>query len=316
MQQLITDLGVFPSTLRGGGVAIGNFDAVHVGHAALIRELVALCSEIAAPAIVFTFDPPPASILRPHVLAPPALTWVERRAEVLFDLGVDAVIAYPTDRALLNLTAEQFFRNILVEALGARAVVEGPNFMFGKDRRGNVEILQTLCREYGIVVRIVEPLFVGTQLVSSTRIRELIATGQIGLANQLLVRPYRLCGRVSQGAGRGRQLGFPTANLESIPVLVPAPGVYAGAAVIDNRRWPAAINIGPNPTFAESRMKVEAHVIGWQESIYDRWLEVELLKRIRDVRKFGSVEDLRSQIRQDVDECALAFSTLHVPSGT
>ncbi len=304
MPRLITQLGEFPDELRGGGLAIGNFDAIHRGHAALVSQLVHASRQIHGPSIVFTFDPPPARILQPEFPSPPALTWIDRRVEVLGQLGVDVVIAYPTDRRLLDMNAADFFRQVVVDRIGARVMVEGPNFMFGKDRAGNIAVLRDLCRINAITLHIVEPQSTQTgELISSSRVRCMIGAGQMTEVNRLLVRPYRLRGTVARGAGRGNQLGFPTANLHSIPVLIPAEGVYAGSVVIDGNTWPAAINVGTNPTFADNQNKVEVHIIGWRGMLYDRQLEVDILARVRNVRRFESQQALVQQIQDDIQVC-------------
>jgi riboflavin kinase/FMN adenylyltransferase len=248
--------------------------------------------------VAFTFDPHPASLLRPE-RCPTPLTGIERRAELLGELGVDAVIAYPTDQALLRLTAREFFETILRDRLGARAIVEGPNFCFGRDRQGTIDTLRQLAEEAGVAVEVVEPVIVDGQEISSSRVRRLVAAGEVAAARRLLTQPYRLHGTVSRGAGRGAQLGFPTANLEGITTVLPAEGVYGGAGYLPER-WPVAINIGPNPTFGESDTKVEVHLIGFSGSLYGQTIDVEFLQRLRDVRTFAGIDELTKQLRQDI----------------
>jgi riboflavin kinase / FMN adenylyltransferase len=299
MKKLYRSRAPFPAELHGGVVAVGNFDGVHQGHRVLIEQLVRLAREVRGPAIVFTFDPSPAELLYPDS-APPALTWMERRAELLHQLGVDAVIAFPTDLPLLELTAQQFFERILVGELQIKGIVEGPNFRFGKGRTGDVAFLQQQCQAANLAIRIVQPQESDGQLVSSSRVRAALVAGDVALANQMLLEPYRLQGRVSTGAQRGRQLGFPTANLEDIPVLVPPVGVYAGRVQIDQRAFACAVHIGPNPTFGEQHLKVEVHVIGFQGDLYGQTMELELLDRVREVRKFASVDELKEQLTKDI----------------
>jgi riboflavin kinase / FMN adenylyltransferase len=283
--------------LRGGAVTIGNFDGVHRGHARIVELLVQTARAAGGPAIVLSFDPHPARLLRPHA-APIPLTWTERKAALLADLGVDVLVAYPTDRALLELTPQEFFERIIHDQLDARTVVEGLNFRFGRDRVGTIELLDQMCRQTGIRLVPVEPVVVDGQVVSSSRVRQLIAEGSIEAANELLTRPYRIRGTVAAGAGRGAQLGFPTANLDEIDTLLPAEGVYAGWGA----QWPAAINLGPNPTFGEMARKVEVHLIGCDASLYGQTLEVDFYARLRDIRPFASVEGLREQLAADVAE--------------
>jgi len=299
--QLLRSLDRLPPELTGGAVAIGNFDGVHRGHARLVERLVAQAQKVGGPSVVFTFDPHPLAILKPEWLPTP-MTRSERKADLLGQLGVDAVIAYPTDRALLDLTPQQFFDLIIRQRLKAKAIVEGPNFNFGKDRAGNVEVLRRLCANAGTTLEVAEPVAIDGELISSSRVRSLIQSGAIGQANQLLTQPYRLTGIVGRGAERGRTIGFPTANLEQIQTVLPALGVYAGRAWVDAKPYAAAINIGPNPTFGENAVKIEVHLIDFNGNLYDRPLAVELLDRLRDIQPFPHVQALIDQLRLDVAE--------------
>lgn len=312
MPQLIHSLKDLPNELRGGAVAIGNFDGVHRGHLQLVHELVRQAQQLSsqqftAPAIVFTFDPPPMAVLFPQRKLSPALTDMERRAELLHKLGVDLVVAYPTDMALLRLTAEEFFQRVLVETLGARAIVEGPNFRFGHDRLGDVEMLGRLCTDAGLALAIVPAKNDEAGMISSTRVRELINLGSISQANSLLTQPYQIVGQVGHGEARGRRIGTPTANLTNIPVLVPPHGVYAGCVPIGDGLCAAAIHIGPNPTFGDSSVKVEVHLIDWTGELYDSRLACTFLDRLRDVRKFDSAGELKAQIAVDIESCRAIF---------
>jgi riboflavin kinase / FMN adenylyltransferase len=304
---LIHSLNDFPNKLRGGAVAIGNFDGVHRGHLQLVRELVAQAQRLAAAAIVFTFDPPPMAVLFPQRKLLPPLTNMERRAELLHKLGVDLVVAYPTDMALLRLTAEEFFQQVLLETLGARAIVEGPNFRFGHDRLGDVEMLGRLCTDAGSSLVVVPAINEEAGMISSTRVRELINLGNIPRANSLLTQPYQIVGLVGHGEARGRTIGTPTANLTNIPVLVPPHGVYAGCVPIGATSCAAAIHIGPNPTFGETADKVEVHLIDWSGELYDARLACTFLDRLRDVRKFDSPGELKAQIALDIEACRSIF---------
>ncbi|MCA9153557.1 MAG: bifunctional riboflavin kinase/FAD synthetase [Planctomycetales bacterium] len=298
---LLHSLETLDADVRGGALTIGNFDGVHRGHAAIIERLKAQAAKVGGPAVVFTFDPHPVRLLRPEA-APPPLTWTDRKAELLAELGVDAVIAYPTDRALLALTAAEFFQRIVREALAARAVVEGPNFYFGRDRQGNTETLRQFCQDADVALDIVTPIVAGESFISSSRIRDCVARGDVDEARRLLTRPYRIRGLVTHGARRGNTIGFPTANIAAVDTLLPGEGVYAGRAYVDEAVIPAAINIGPNPTFSEQQLKVEAHLLDYSGSLYGRTLEVDFLARLRDTRPFASVDALVQQLQHDVGE--------------
>ena len=235
---------------------------------------------------------------------PPPLTTTPRKAELLSELGVDAVIAYPTDMALLRHTPAEFFDEIIRQRLAARALVEGPNFRFGRDRAGNIDVLRTLAETAGVGLEVVEPVVVDAEPVSSSRVRRLIAEGEVVAAGRLLTRPYRIEGMVVRGAGRGAKIGFPTANLERIETLLPREGCMRAEAASAARgvprrsagclAWPAAINIGSNPTFGEQVCKVEVHLIGCHESLYGVTVEVDILSRLRDIQPFADVERART----------------------
>ena len=285
--------------IRRGAVSIGNFDGVHRGHARIVERLTAMARRLGGPAVVFTFDPHPVRLLRPEA-APPPLTWTERKAELLEQLGVDAMIAFPTDASLLSLSPEAFFQQLVLNQLAARGMVEGPNFYFGRDRAGTIDLLRRLCDQSHIALEVVPPLEIAGQIVSSSRIREAIRRGDVASARAMLTRPYRIRGMVTHGERRGAKIGFPTANLEAIDTLVPARGVYAGRAGVDGRWNPAAIHLGPNPTFGEQSTKFEVHIIGHQSPLYGRVLEVDFLDRLRDIQRFDSVDDLKRQLADDV----------------
>ncbi len=285
----------------GGMLAIGNFDGVHLGHQRMLNVLTRQAKSLGVPAIVLTFDPPPVQLLRPDA-APPRLTTIQTKAELIEQQGVDCLIVYPTDLALLNLTPQAFFDEIVIKKLSAIGLVEGPNFYFGKNRQGDVKLLKTLCRAAGCEVHIIEPEVVGEDWISSSRIRELISAGELGRAVDMLGHPYHLEGRVIRGEERGRTLGFPTANLAEIPTLIPADGVYAGRGWIRETPYPAAVHVGPNPTFGEDHRKVEVHLLDASCDLYGGPLKVDLLTRIRGTRAFSTVEELQVQIGRDLAE--------------
>jgi riboflavin kinase/FMN adenylyltransferase len=297
--RLYRSIDQLPDDLRHGAVSIGNFDGVHRGHARLVERLLIKAHEAGGPAVVFTFDPHPVRLLRPES-APPPLTWTDRKAQLLNELGVTAVIAYPTDEALLALSPEAFFQQIVREKLAAKSMVEGRNFFFGRNRAGNIDALSHLCQGARIDLEIVPPVILANEIVSSSRVRAAVQAGDVDLARQLSTRPYRLRGMVTHGAGRGARIGFPTANLEAIDTLLPAQGVYVARGFTLAGNWPAAVNIGPNPTFGEQAVKVEAHLIGFNSSLYGQPLELEFLTRLRSIRPFDSVAALKAQLNQDI----------------
>ncbi len=205
---VIRSLDSIPAWFTCGAVAIGNFDGVHRGHARLIERLRQKASEVGGAATVFTFDPHPVVVLRPEA-APPPLTWVERKVELLQDLGVDAVIAFPTDLALLRLSPREFFDRVVANSLGAKAVVEGPNFRFGLGRAGDIPLLREFCRQAGVALEVVEPMTDGDGTISSSRVRDRIRLGDVDAAREMLTGPYRVRGMVTHGRGAAVRWVFP-----------------------------------------------------------------------------------------------------------
>ncbi len=292
--------------VTGGVLSIGNFDGVHLGHARLLETIRKLADEIGGPTVAVVFDPHPAAILRPEK-KPPRLTWIERRAELMSRYGIDALVVCETTREFLRLTADQFFNWLVVGQLKAAAMVEGPNFYFGRDRGGDVAVLTELCLRHDVKLKIVAPSEIDSVMISSTRIRALLESGAVAAAAELLGAPYRIRGEVIAGDRRGREIGFPTANLSGIDVIVPAAGVYAGFALVGQSQsgpsaYKAAIHIGPNPTFGpDSRVKVEVHLIDYDGDLYGQQLMVDFVARVRDIARFDSPEKLIDQLNRDIE---------------
>ncbi len=282
-------------------LTIGNFDGVHLGHRSLIEALLAMAKRKDLPSVVLTFDPPPLRLLRPEV-APKPLTWNRRREFLLRSLRIDHVYFLPTTHELLKHSPKEFFDKILIDQFQIKGMVEGPNFRFGENRAGDIDTLRALCDGAEVELQTVEPKTFGQRLVSSTQIREWIEQGNIDEANKFLVEPYRIAGVVGHGAARGRTLGFPTANIEKIEVLIPKHGVYAARVTEPSELSgvPVALHIGPNPTFGEDATKVEAHLIDFQGDLYGKQMELEILGSVRGVQKFPSKEELLQQLRLDV----------------
>jgi riboflavin kinase/FMN adenylyltransferase len=286
---------------RGGAVAVGNFDGVHRGHAALLGELRRVAEAVEGPAVVVTFDPHPLQLLRPEQFMP-LLTTPTDRAELLTAYGADHVLILRTTPALLQLSAAEFFTEVLLGRLAARAVVEGPNFGFGRNREGNIDTLDDLCQRHGLTLAVASPFLLDDVPVSSSRVRSALVRGEVRQAAELLGRPYLLRGVVGMGQRRGQSLGFPTANLEQVPTVIPGDGVYAVRVLHAGTVWPGAANVGPNPTFGESARKVEVHLIGFKGDLYGQPLAVDFVDRLRDTRPFRGVEELVEQLRRDVEQ--------------
>lgn len=298
----LDDSSAIPAQAQGAFLAVGNFDGVHRGHARLIAVLRALADRAEAPALALTFDPHPLSLLRPEQVPPP-LVWTERKVELLQSAGASDVVVFQTGHWLLDMSAREFFDRVVVGRFRAKGMVEGSNFGFGRDRGGDSALLASWCREAGLTFEIAPPTAYDGQIVSSSRIRSALRAGEVADAAKWLGRPHRLRGDVVAGAGRGADLGFPTANLEGIDTQIPDNGVYAARAGLDDgRTFPAAVHIGPNATFGESKRTVEVHLIDFNENLYGRRIQIDLLRRLRETRPFEGVEPLLKQMRLDVDQ--------------
>lgn len=286
----------------GSAVSIGVFDGVHRGHQVVLRRLVATAATLAATPAVLTFDPHPLEVVAPDA-APKLLTTVEQRVEVFAELGIELVGVLPFVE-IRDLTPQAFAREVLAERLAARHVVVGSDFRFGKDREGTAELLASLGGQLGFSVEPVELLAERDgEVVSSTRIRRLVASGAVEEAAEVMGRPHELRGRVIHGDSRGHSIGYPTANLH-IPerMAIPADGVYAAWAVVEGKAWPAVVNIGVRPTFGVSSRTVEAHLLGFSGDLYGSQVALRFVSRLRDERRFGGVDELVEQLQRDVEE--------------
>ncbi len=301
-----------PQAFRNSVVSIGNFDGVHIGHQKLISRARQEAAHLGVATVAITFDPPPAAILRPRVPYPP-LSTIPTRARLLRRAGADHVLVVHTDRQLLELDAERFFRSVLLDRLAIRGIVEGPNFTFGKGRSGTAQRLEELGKQHGVQVTIVPPVIHAGQPVSSSRIRALLTAGDVAAAASLLGRPYQVAGLVCAGAGRGQSLGFPTANLAFVETLVPGHGVYACIATVHGDRYPAAVHVGPVPTFGDQTPRVEAHLIDFRGELLGERIELAFVAKIREVARFDSAQSLRSQLLRDVARAKRLVQEVNTP---
>ncbi|SDD22989.1 bifunctional riboflavin kinase/FAD synthetase [Glycomyces harbinensis] len=288
-------------------VAIGVFDGVHRGHAALIRTAAKAAAERDARCVVVTFDPHPTAVVAPHAV-PAQLTSVERRLELLEALGVDAVCVLPFTEELSKLSPDYFVRHVLVGGLHAKAVCVGENFRFGHKAAGDVAKLTELGEEFGFEV-LPQTLTADDEAFSSTRVRRLVAEGDVSGAAEVLGRDFGLEGTVVHGAGRGgTALGFPTANLQVAPnTAIPADGVYAGWFYRDSHRHAAAISVGTNPTFDGAERTVEAYLLDFSGDLYGETVRLDFTARLRGQVAFEGVEPLIAQIETDVADTRRAL---------
>ena len=293
-----------PAHSRGAIISIGNFDGVHEGHKNLITQMKTLGKTIShspAPIVAITFYPHPLLILKPGINLS-FLSTLEQKKKLLQAAGADFVAVLKTDDGLLDLQAEEFFEKIIFETFKAQGIVEGPDFHFGKNRTGNIDLLKELCLTRNILGTIATPFMVDNEVVSSSRVRKAIQTGDMPQARKLLGRTYSIEGKVVSGAKRGRTIGFPTANLENIQTLLPMNGVYAALCNIGNKTYATAVNIGPNPTFSELSQKVEAHLLDFEGDLYDHTIEINFLEKIRNVKTFVDKNALVQQLELDIQQ--------------
>lgn len=291
-------------------IAPGNHDGVHLGHRALIQQASSLAAQLDCNTVALTFDPHPEALLSPE-LAPPLLTSMARRVELLRGVGADEVFVQTFDRAFASLSAETFVESLLVETLQARGLVVGPDFRFGAGAKGDVSMLQRLGQVHGFQVIVVPPVQLNGDRVSSSRVRASVSAGDLPVVTRMLSRVHEVQGLVTRGDGRGRSLGFATANLQCEPTLQPPDGVYAVVARVVSKTDPATIsdepllhgvcNLGVRPTFGAGR-SVEVHLLDFGGDLYGKQLRVGFVARVRGEQKFAGIDALRAQIDKDIHE--------------
>jgi riboflavin kinase/FMN adenylyltransferase len=292
-------------------ITIGNFDGVHAGHRKILRRVAALAREEGWKAAALTFDPHPAKLLAP-ASAPRLLTTLDQRARMMLEQGLDEILILPFTLELAALTPEEFVREILVDKLGARAVLVGANFHFGKRAAGDAGTLEQLGERYSFETDILAPVVWRKRVISSSEIRRLIDTGDVSTACRMLSRPHSLVGAVVRGEGIGSKQTVPTLNLDTKAEAVPGNGVYVTRTreVGGLREWPSITNVGCRPTFDGQHRTIETYLLSALNGAAPGEISVEFLRRVRDERKFESPEALKAQILRDVDRAQTYFRRL------
>ena len=281
-------------------VTIGNFDGVHLGHRAILGRVQQRARELEAQAVAVTFDPHPLKVLRPGMHLP-LLTTPAQKLKLLNASGLEAVVVLPFTREFAALPARDFVMQYFCERLKVREVVVGHDYCFGRNREGNIDLLRELGRTHGFTVQVVWAVEVDGAVVSSSLIRAMLKLGRVAEAANLLGRSYGVVGRVIQGKGRGAKLlGVPTANLRPENELLPATGIYAVRVRRGAETWLGAANIGTCPTFENGDFSLEVHLLDFDGDLYGDTLEVEFAARLREERKFPSLEALSAQIHADI----------------
>jgi riboflavin kinase/FMN adenylyltransferase len=282
-------------------LAIGFFDGVHLGHQQIIRQTVTDAHQHGALALVITFDRHPNAVVAPSRV-PPLIYSLPQKLRVIASLGADTLLQIHFDEPFSRQTGGDFIGGLARDLGKIQSLCVGADFVFGYQRSGNVALLKQLGGALGFTVHGLAAVSLDGQIVSSTRIREAIRSGNLDAASQMLGRPYAISGRVIEGDRVGQQLGFPTANLDVSGLMLPPKGVYAGLASVDEKSWRVALNIGFRPTVvsAAPQLRVEAHLLDFQGDLYGRELEIEIGSRLRDEKKFASATELRAQIERDI----------------
>lgn len=281
-------------------VTIGNFDGVHLGHQLLFAEVVQRAYHHGGTSVAITFDPHPLQVLKPEGIK--LISTCTQKIEMITHAGIDVLVIVPFTMQFAATSADHFVDEILLRRIGVRELVVGYDYAFGKGRAGNIEFLRKQGLEKGFSVTVVEAHYEDGMLVSSTRVRELVAAGRMADARKLLGRFYQIHGVVQMGKRRGgKEIGFPTANLHLDPEdLIPKIGVYVCQVVCDQKCYGGVLNIGYNPTFGEDKLVAETHIFNFDQDIYGRPIKVNLLQFLRDEQKFAGVRELSAQISRDV----------------
>jgi len=287
-------------------VTLGNFDGVHVGHQRIVKELVERGAALHAPTVAVTFEPHPISVLRPDV-APKRILTPEQKREILGGMGIDFLWVVEFTLEFSHKNPEEFIREMFFEKLHPSELVLGANFRFGHDRAGDLETLKSLGGRFGFEVRPVEPALSDGEWISSSRIRQALAGGKATQAAAMLGRPYFVDGTVVEGDGRGKEMGFPTANVDVVGDVLLADGVYATSARLDGRLYRGMAHIGQRPTFGLSRRIVETHLFDFSEEVYQKPLRLLFHQRLRDTIAFEGQEALRKQLVKDRDDAQAFF---------
>jgi riboflavin kinase/FMN adenylyltransferase len=298
MQRLTLAAGI-PDSLKGSIVALGNFDGFHLGHQAVTGRAIQRGFHERRPVIVATFDPHPVKFFKLDV-PPFRLTTLDQRETLFCHAGADAMLVFEFNAALAAMDAEAFVRDVLASQIGAAGVVTGDDFSFGKGRSGDPALLRTLGAQHGVAAEAVAQVLLDGERISSGRIREALVAGDTATATHMLSRPYAIEGVVQRGDARGRDLGFPTANIELRDYQRSKYGIYAvRVALDDGSEHPGVASLGVRPTFEPAQELLEAYLFGFDGDLYDRKVEITLHAYIREERKFDSVDALVAQMRED-----------------
>ncbi len=303
IMELFENIDQISSPFNRAVVTIGNFDGVHKGHQALMHQVIEKADEIGGTSVAITFEPHPLRAL--GLASPPLITRHDQKFELIEQTGIDVLICIPFTKEFAAIPARDFVTDMLVEKIGMKAIIIGPDYSFGKGRTGNVGLLQDMGKSLGfetIMSTWIKDANGGTERISSTRIRELVMDGHVAQAVKYLGRYYQIRGKVIKGRKRGgSQLGFPTANIKLHDELCPKLGVYAVTVETIKGNFPGVANIGFSPTFGDHMFTIEVHILDFDHDIYGSRIRVNMVARLRDEKKFSNIQELSGQIRQDIE---------------
>jgi riboflavin kinase/FMN adenylyltransferase len=309
--QIFRHTGDRELSLQGSVATLGNFDGIHLGHQALLRSAVDDARRLGSPSVVLTFEPHPLKVLAPE-RAPKLLLAHKDKMQLFQSFGVDVVVVQHFDASFASLGADEFVDTILVERLKIKKVWVGRDLRFGQGRKGRVDDLIRWGRERKFEVGVMEPVVVNGVRVSSSHIRQLLAEGRVEKVEPMLGRYHFVSGRVVSGHRRGRELGFPTANISSRTEVLPSDGIYATLFQIEEKKFPSVSNIGVNPTFGDGPRTVESFILDYQNDLYGKPVRLSFLRRIREEKKFASVDQLVAQMAADVASARAVFDELRL----
>ncbi|WP_025209263.1 bifunctional riboflavin kinase/FAD synthetase [Hippea sp. KM1] len=287
--------------IEATAMALGNFDGIHNGHQALINETVKLGKKLNLTPAVFTFHPHPKKVIE-HIDEPFLIQRFKEKAKIIESFGIDIIVCAHFTEVFAQMEPYNFVKDILIDRMHARAICVGHDYTFGKKASGTTKTLRELSNSLGFELIVIPPFKIDGMIVSSTKIREFLRTGQIRLANEFLGRNYTISGIVREGERRGSSLGFPTANIYPTNEILLTNGVYAAYVYIDSKKYPAAVNVGVNPTFKGKQKHIEAFVFDFDGDLYHKKITIEFIDFIRPERRFKRIADLISQIKQDIKQ--------------
>lgn len=297
---IIRDLNELSKPLKNPVLTIGNFDGVHRGHLALFDKIKKIAENIDGQSVVMTFEPHPIKVVKSGN-GPPLITPIEQKLKLISDAEIDVILCLPFTIEFAGIPAESFVMDFLVNKIGVRELVVGYDYSFGQGRRGDINLLREMGKEYGFKVHVVEPIHLNDTLVSSTSIRNLVQEGNLPEAKRLLGRDYQITGVVKKGMGRGgKDLGFSTANLTPVDELIPKKGVYAVKVIIGEKEYNGVCNIGINPTFGGTSLSIETHVLDFSGDILGQDFTIRFISRLRDEKTFSGKDELAKQIENDI----------------